>query len=1080
MSGVLSQISYAETYTGDDSTLKTSAQVSTQFEQLLNIPNAKGFWGNFGFDSNGNRILTIDYENTTGTKPEFIVLGYGNINKESALIDNKIINLNNKVFIKKGNVDGDIYVGLSHYIEKNNDINCPLNQNDGNFCLSYSTSAINIQKEFSDSILINNYNSFNIEEIKNSYAYEDINVGKSIIEFEYNNFIASSYNKKVDIYFIQGLSYVFNSMNLYGNKLELSNNSIIINGNNEFNDINLGHADIKLKYNNSNAEKSNVFEENLTTRIRSDAFTYMNNTLDSNILTSSYNDLYISGNNKFNDINVGKSNITVNIGNLNSADAFAESKKSNTELQVTSGSHNYSYVNFNQQTSSSNSVNITGSNKFNNINIGQANLYLDNGDMNAATSTADSYNLPDFDSSAFLKISIDSNKNESSTNSIDIVGDNEFKDIKVGQAGIELRYKDINAGLKVFNNIKTADEAYLNLDLRSYDFPDQNSGNLIPAPQILSANNNTINIKGNSYINGDVVTGYLSLYVDYGKLTEWKIDNNEIIGKVTVDDPLLYINGVFRDEYKKNYIDLNGSKAFANNNIISIEGNHTFSNAESVLYGGYLNYNKDKEYFLADTQGNKIDVKTFIRPESYDVFTGNVLNYNNSVPIKIKEIGNFQTYNFILISDLINSNKTLIIANSIFLGSSEDNMSQDQLQLQLDQAGTGSQISSDIKIVGIASGDAIAKGTKHILMQAGKGKLYGEGYGESTSITSTTRQGISLDYVIDTVVDKNNDQVYVLFNTGAEPTEPGKNPGVNPQLKALLDGNLSGLMLVTRGADQLNGLTAQEQRGLVPFVISSGQHSRYNSGSHIKSNGALLTTGISVYDENVVWGAFVENGWDSYKTHNQFNNEQSVRGKGHNSFNGFGTFARYTFDNQLYLDGTLRIGRLKTSFETNDIVNVTTKEQARYNISGNYYGASLKGGYNWTWNNKNTVDLSVKYAWAGTESQNLTVAGDPMHFDALNSHRVLLSAENHYQFTPELKLTSGLGYEYEFDGRAKGTTYHAFGIDEASVKGSTGVVAAGLNYQPSQIKGLNINLKGNGYFGKREGGGALLEVNYEF
>lgn len=108
------------------------------------------------------------------------------------------------------------------------------------------------------------------------------------------------------------------------------------------------------------------------------------------------------------------------------------------------------------------------------------------------------------------------------------------------------------------------------------------------------------------------------------------------------------------------------------------------------------------------------------------------------------------------------------------------------------------------------------------------------------------------------------------------------------------------------------------------------------------------------------------------------------------------------------------------------------------------------------------------------------LAGDPLYFNRMTSQRVTLNAENEYQMNPEIALLSGLGYEYEFDGKAKGTTYDIFNIDEPSVKGSTGIATLGVRYQPTQYKDLTIDLKGSGYFGKREGGSALLKVDYKF
>lgn len=123
--------------------------------------------------------------------------------------------------------------------------------------------------------------------------------------------------------------------------------------------------------------------------------------------------------------------------------------------------------------------------------------------------------------------------------------------------------------------------------------------------------------------------------------------------------------------------------------------------------------------------------------------------------------------------------------------------------------------------------------------------------------------------------------------------------------KALLAGNLSGLMLLTRGADDvadnLFGVISEQnkQRGWIPFVTFSSNHSRYDTGSSIKSNGGLLTAGLSFQQDQWTLGLLVENGWDSYKTQNDFAHAQEVKGKGHNRFNGLGLYGHYDFMNDL-------------------------------------------------------------------------------------------------------------------------------------------------------------------------------------
>ena len=361
-------------------------------------------------------------------------------------------------------------------------------------------------------------------------------------------------------------------------------------------------------------------------------------------------------------------------------------------------------------------------------------------------------------------------------------------------------------------------------------------------------------------------------------------------------------------------------------------------------------------------------------------------------------------------------------------------------------------------------------------------------------------QGISLLYDVETIVDKPNDQVYAVINAVQEPTPPTppadpevivpieprtppSGPKVNPRSKAILQGNLAGLMLLSRGADQslFAGISDQNnKRGLKPFVIASGNHTRYDTGSHIKSDGALMSIGLSFQDEQLTSALYVEGGWDSYKTHNEFNDALRVKGSGHNRFSGLGAFAHYDFANDWYIDAMVRGGRLHTNFETNDLINAATGERAEYSIRTTYMGATLEGGYVLPVNAQNNLDLSAKYAWVGTKGKKEIVAGDPIHFKALESQRVRLQALNQYKMNPEVTVLAGLGYEYEFNAKAKGTTYEIYDLDSPSLKGSTGLATLGMLYVPVNNDRFSMDLRGNGYFGKRDGASLTMKLEYEF
>lgn len=738
--------SFADIIYKGDSELTISQNIGGNFDQVINNSNSLG-------------IIDLDASNTTiiinylsGISPEFVVAGYNYLKSSE---DEKTSNsLNNNIKIENGNIDGNIYSGLSHIS----------NKYDGSNLNSFENSAF-------DKIIISKKNSININ--NNIKVMGDIYSGYSVI----------SMNNREDIEDIEEKlsgSFMLSQMN---NNVISNENIINLNGkNNILKNITSGYSASIIKLTDLFVDNEN-FELNVLYRFGNEAI-------------ADNNSIYINGNsNSMLDINSGNSNI---IDDLNSINQIKLSSNFNNANSVLS--------------SSLNSISINGDNNvFRNITSGQSNIY---------------HNKPIFSQSLFYEHTINSDENSIY----------------------------INGNKNIINNI-TSGKITVTTNIDQYDLQYEGLRDIE-----ISSIKNSINILGESEIQGDIYTGNIGFYI-------------RNIDSIPVE------------------VNLEGTTAFSTGNHISIQGTHTFPNENSTkIYGGNLTYNNQK-YIEKD-----IEYIIEHKPKAYDVFTSNTLNYSNTKPITIKEIGNFQNYNFTLNPNLANENIALIKANTIYLGSSPENMSADQLQKQIyntvsmvalaaDDLSTeikgvlptiaddainpnykisdntkqallasnqmsqqvknllndDAQIASNIKVVGIQSGPIIAAGTKFVLMQADKSNLKGEGQGYTNNVEQV-QQGISLIYDVQTVVDHTNDQVYALFKTGVDPVDPVdplKPPKLNPQLKALLEGNLSGLMLLTQGTDHLSDNIfgdEQHKRGLVPFAIFSGQHSRYNTGSHIKSN----------------------------------------------------------------------------------------------------------------------------------------------------------------------------------------------------------------------------------------------------
>ncbi len=85
-----------------------------------------------------------------------------------------------------------------------------------------------------------------------------------------------------------------------------------------------------------------------------------------------------------------------------------------------------------------------------------------------------------------------------------------------------------------------------------------------------------------------------------------------------------------------------------------------------------------------------------------------------------------------------------------------------------------------------------------------------------------------------------------------------------------------------------------------------------------------------------------------------------------------------------------------------------------------------------------------------------------------------------HQYNNSVSLRGGLGYEYEFDSKAKATTYDIYQIKAPRVKGSTGIVSLGTTIKPITNQKLTLDIDTNGYLGKRKGFGGSLKVQYAF
>ncbi|MDR1890473.1 MAG: autotransporter outer membrane beta-barrel domain-containing protein [Zoogloeaceae bacterium] len=312
--------------------------------------------------------------------------------------------------------------------------------------------------------------------------------------------------------------------------------------------------------------------------------------------------------------------------------------------------------------------------------------------------------------------------------------------------------------------------------------------------------------------------------------------------------------------------------------------------------------------------------------------------------------------------------------------------------------------------------------------------------------------------------------------------------GADETSKALAEGFLSGTAFLNQGADFVirEGLTAalatrsaenHEATGLRGFAAIGGGSLRHNTGSHVDVDGYTLIAGLAASSGAFTAAAFLEHGEGDYDSYNSFSVGR-VRGKGDTDYTGLGLMAQFELTEALTLEGSLRAGKVKTDFGSNDLGNAG--QRAAYDAKSGYVSAHVGAGYRFSLGEQSRLKLYAHYLWSHQDGDRVRLTtGDPVKFNAVDSQRTRLGAKWDYQLNKSASAYLGAAWEHEFDGKAKATAYGE-AIDAPELQGDTGILEAGLTLTPMTNQPLSIDLGLQGYTGKREGVTGGVRVRYAF
>ena len=321
---------------------------------------------------------------------------------------------------------------------------------------------------------------------------------------------------------------------------------------------------------------------------------------------------------------------------------------------------------------------------------------------------------------------------------------------------------------------------------------------------------------------------------------------------------------------------------------------------------------------------------------------------------------------------------------------------------------------------------------------------------------------------------------------------------INDQTKSLVETRAATTAMINGGADLLteNGFRAAEEaitaqsahanaaagaaaslaagNTFQMWASQGGSSTRLNSGSYVDAKGWNLNLGFAKKKtagrNTITYGPMIEYGRGSYDSYL----DDGTHGDGSMSYFGAGVMAKSKSESGAYVEGSLRVGRVKSDYSGNVLGNAVT-----YDNSNTYYAAHIGIGQEKELKGGNTLDTYAKYFYSHQAGDTVKMStGEVYDFDAIDSHRLRIGARYTKKVNGGGAFYTGLAYEYEF-GSDAGASIGGYSTPSPSLKGSTGLLELGYRFAPKDERvsyGMNLM----GMTGKRRGISGGIQINWAF
>lgn len=355
---------------------------------------------------------------------------------------------------------------------------------------------------------------------------------------------------------------------------------------------------------------------------------------------------------------------------------------------------------------------------------------------------------------------------------------------------------------------------------------------------------------------------------------------------------------------------------------------------------------------------------------------------------------------------------------------------------------------------------------------------------DNTNITPNANAGNATNATVNAGTTANAGTVTVTQLTQAA-TSTVATPAattVNPKTKSLVQGRLVASALINGSADHLSsGLDSLYQSTNInaagangnAFANARADNREITTGSYVDLKGVALDAGYvwnrPLGSSNWMSGVAAEYGYSHYKTHL----DDGTTGKGKAWNLGANLFSNYLWNNGVYVQGSMRAGRVWSDYRSNDFVHAGGNS-VTYDSKSNYIGSHAGLGKIWQLGSANTLDTYVKYFYSRTSGDKAKLSsGETYDFSSVRSKRGRIGTQYHHGLG-NLGVHLGIAYEREWGGDVR-AQYQGNALPTPTMKGGTTIAEVGAHYKFHGTK-LNAALQGLG--GRQQGVGIRFGMEF--